>query len=403
MDYSPSPARVNTEYAFLDNSIELGRAERTKVSPLKEQDPLNNLQRRFLSKYPDFRPSDQIRSKRAVQDDTTDRLFKNLASVPVDDGVKISSNMVEKIIRENERLKNEKELVQGFAKGLKEKLIKYKHLNDSLKEDLNKSNEKVSQLQQDETRLKGELADLQLKYDTLEKQQMNQQHDKQPHRVPEFNFNPDDTRDIFGTPVKSISIDESNPSLTKIEQRIQQLEEQVSLLKDKDDERFEYMKQEMNFLKTLITREVKIPTPPESPREVSKESPTEPLEDTSIRSRVSQPQRITEDSWVLRETEELNELQSEVSKVQYKLQLREENLKKKNELKRQLKQLSAQLEMNDEMQELKGVNDVNEVADKDKRHQSTNQQCDVCPPRNAEVTEQEQEEPHFHINGTKWY
>jgi DNA repair exonuclease SbcCD ATPase subunit len=397
MDYSPSPARVNPEYAFLDNSIELGRAERTKVSPLKEQDHLNNLQRRFLSKYPDFRPSDQIRSKKIVQDDTTDRLFKNMASVPVNDGVKISSNMVEKIIRENERLKSEKELVQGFAKGLKEKLIKYKQLNDSLKEDLNKSSEKVTQLQQDETRLKGELADLQLKYDALEKQQVNQ------NRVPEFNFNPENTRDIFGTPLKSISIDESNSSSTKIEQRIQQLEEQVSQIRDKDDERFEYIKQEMNFLKTLITQEEKIPTPPESPREMSKESPREPLEDTSIRSRACQPQRITEDSWVLRETEELNELQSEVSKVQYKLQLREENLKKKNELKRQLKQLSAQLEMNDEVQELNGVNDVNEVADKDERHQSTKQQCDVCPPRNVNDIEQEQEEPHFHINGTKWY
>lgn len=392
MDYSPSPARVQPQYAFLDNSVELGRAERARVSPLKGRDEsLNNLQRRFFHKYSEFKP------EKAKKEDTTDRLFRNVGRVPVDDGVKINSNMVEKTIRENERLKaenetlrDERDLAQRYAKGLREKLIKYKQLNDKVKQDLEDLQQNAKVSQNGEQELRKAAAELRIENQRLNEMLSHKQNE------PEFNFNPEKTHDIFGEP-EILPVEVPPPSTnnaasadpartSKIEERIKSLEARVSQMKDKDDERFEYIKNEMQFLRTLVTPQ-QIPTPRQSRR------PSVQEEEHSA--------TIKEDEWVLRETVELNELQNEISRVQHKLQLREDNMKKKSELKRQLGELNSRLEV----QETPVQHSQEESPQQKSEQGQAPTRCDVCDASDAsDITVKDAEQPHIIAsNGAKWY
>ncbi|CAM9012709.1 unnamed protein product [Wickerhamomyces anomalus] len=89
MDYSPTPNKVKPQYAFLDNSIELGRSAAAprafRGSPLKNQkdtETFHQKQKQFYNKYTDLGGTPDILKEkqraRAGQNytDTTSRLFK---------------------------------------------------------------------------------------------------------------------------------------------------------------------------------------------------------------------------------------------------------------------------------------------------------------------------------------
>lgn len=335
MDYSPTPNKVKPQYAFLDNSIELGRSAAAprafRGSPLKNQkdtETFHQKQKQFYNKYTDLGGTPDILKEkqraRAGQNytDTTLRLFKNISNkVPVDDVVKINSNMIEKIIRENENLKNELkesrreiELLNQFAKGAKEKIIKYKDQNDVLIADVEK--------------LKCENLELEkkLKLST-------------PPESPKYNFDPNDVQDIFGsnekaseTPiVEEINNNSNNTGVaatSKIEERIINLEGEVSKINANQDEKFEYIKNEIEFLKNLSLQMNEKPNEDPSKEETESDIPKE-------------------DDLIVKESLELKQLQEQVDLFTKKLQLREENKLKKYTLNKELEKLAQQLQQDE--------------------------------------------------------
>ncbi|CCH43197.1 hypothetical protein BN7_2744 [Wickerhamomyces ciferrii] len=375
MDYSPTPGKVKPQYAFLDDSIEIGRSEVSKPfksSPLKNQyqfqnqnekdsETFHHKQKQFFNKYRDLTSAgdspDLSKQKQKARSnyqqttsDTTSRLFKNIGNkVPVDDVVKINSNMIEKIIRENESLKTnlkeerkENQILNGFANGLKEKLVKYKRLNDDLKfknEELISEKkdleQKVVQLEtkQKETEVELTEAKKSLNFTKAQVQSVPES--------PKYNFDPENVQDIFNGVNDDEDVNNAQNNIkespkvqfatTKIEERIQNLENEVSKINTNQDSKFDYIKNEIEFLKNLSlqvqTKQVDEPVTNDS----------KDLDETSPK----------EDELIVKESLELKELQQQVDIVTKKLQLREQNKIKKYELNKELEKLALQLKHDD--------------------------------------------------------
>lgn len=333
MDYSPTPSKVKPQYAFLDNSIELGRSDAPRAtfkgSPLKYQsqnqkdtETFHQRQKQFYNKYTDLNGTpDILKQKQRARTgqsytDTTPRLFKNITNkVPVDDVVKINSNMIEKIIRENESLKNqlkeekkETDMLNQFATGMKDKLVKYKNLNETLKSEIEKLKEEKEEI---EKKLKSQIT---------------------PPESPKYNFNPENVDDIFESDGKSTGVPQDVAS-SKIEERISVLEDEVSKINTNQDEKFEYIKNEIEFLKNL-SLQVK-----ESTESKNSEAEEKAAEDESIIPK--------EDDLIVKESLELKQLQEQVDLFTKKLQLREENKLKKYALNKELEKLAQRLQQDD--------------------------------------------------------
>lgn len=328
MDYTPSPTKVKPQYSFLDDSIEVARKV-PSPSPLKPRSKdtyFKGGQRQFYSKYDDLSPRKFGNEKSNTVSSTSTRLFKPLGKeVPLDDDVKINSNMVEKIIRQNEILKQqlkeekrERELMTNLASSLKEKLMKYKKMNDVLKQD---------------------------KEDLLNGQKA---------KVPEFTFNPDDTNDIFESNSKEdAKIFDKDVKNDKIEERITQLEGEISKTKDLQQSKFEFMKNEIEFLKELLLQKESgkedndlAPTGKEHPRSQQPEQHTHQEERKEVPGSAGIPFQLPmDDDIIASESEELRKLQEKVALFERKIQLRKENELRKFELKRQLSMLSEELDV----------------------------------------------------------
>lgn len=432
MDYSPTPSKVKPQYAFLDNSIEQGRSaagpRAFRGSPLKNQkdtESFHQRQKQFYNKYNDLpgtpdilKEKQKARANTQVYTDTTSRLFKNISNkVPVDDVVKINSNMIEKIIRENESLKNqlkgevkENELLSQFAKGVKEKLIKYKTHNDELQVEIEK--------------LKSEKVEIEKKIQAA----------TTPPESPKYNFNPDNVDDILGSNEKDLGTTASSidpqPSVasSKIEERIINLEAQVCKINTNQDEKFEYIKNEIEFLKNLSLQMKKKPE--------SDDEDEEKEEKKDLKHRLVN-EVPKEDDLIVKESLELKQLQDQVDLFTKKLQLREENKIKKYTLNKELEKLAQRLQqaeipnnsrIDDEPEELHTP--INQTSPYDKAGMTSskssrgnpvqntvrerlNSECKVCdkspdtpphPTRSNENEEKPREHvPSFKIGDTVWY
>lgn len=451
MDYSPSPRRVKPQYDFLDNSIEVGRSEKPfRSSPLKNvslaanvgSDGIQDMKKKFYNKYSDLKPRDfnSMKPSKTASNDTTDRVFRDLgAKVPLDDDVKINSNMVEKIIKENKKLKDDKDLLQSYAQGCKEKLLKYKLLSDELKKELSdvqkeahdhqksaeewKSKYEEAQLNYKELQLKHESLEakngaMKSKYEALKssntKEPSRVGKDQEPPKSPVFNFNSNNTEDIFANLLSSHDMsnqqgpNQIDPGLQKVESII--------------GEHIGSIKKDIETLKTLMSQ---MKSPQAASTVASEPVDTTPPAPVESEPAV-EPKLVKEDEWIVKETFELNELQNEVKRLYNKLNMREENLRKKNDLKRQLLELSSLLERADEAPPKKTRSSP--IGSPLKENQSLNQKVtptddDACTKnivddshdihcqrcRKARETahnsqDNHTDEPaHFHIDGVKWY
>lgn len=422
MDYSPTPSKVKPQYAFLDNSIELGRSDAPRAtykgSPLKYQnqnqkdtETFHQRQKQFYNKYSDLNGTpDILKEKQRARTgqsytDTTARLFKNITNkVPVDDVVKINSNMIEKIIRENESLKNqlkeekrETDLLNQFATGIKDKLVKYKNLNETLKSEIETLKEEKKEI---EKKLKTQIT---------------------PPESPKYNFNPENVEDIFESDEKSNDSSE-NAASSKIEQRISSLEDEVSKINTNQDEKFEYIKNEIEFLKNLSLQVKESTEPKKAEDEKNKE-------DENIVPK--------EDDLIVKESLELKQLQEQVDLFSKKLQLREENKLKKYALNKELEKLAQRLQEDDipkvnNQREVETHTPINQTSPSSsiKEKEAKNKtpipttirerlrtECNVCEttpetpkpsstPSNDNAKDENSSKEHvpsFKIGGTVWY
>ncbi|KAH3673784.1 hypothetical protein WICMUC_003482 [Wickerhamomyces mucosus] len=289
MDYSPTPSsthfnKVKPQYSFLDNSIEIPRSIKPSLStfssPIIKKDRDENLQQRqrqFFNKYQDLNisPLKQVSKSK-----------KNLNKIPIDDDFKINSNMIDKIIKENESLKRqiksikrENEMVINFANGLKEKLVKYKKLNDELK------NGKINHNDKDE----------------LKNGEINNDEDKD-----ELKFNPNDSKDIFNDEREKLEND-------LISNRINQLESNFLQNNNQQFENLNQIKIEIEKLKQL-----------QDHNDINKNL-------------------ITDDDLIIYETNELKNLEIQIEEISKKLTIREENKLKKLDLNNKLNELKLKL------------------------------------------------------------
>lgn len=284
MDYSPTPSRMKTDLGFLDESA-------------KRRSVLGDRQKKFYSKYTD------LKSPRKRDDDTTNsRLFRNIINeVPIDDHVKMQSNMVNKLLQEKQTLQNKHKEMLDIADSFKLKLTKYKNANDELKQELaniqetfNKENSKTS----------SEIEELK-KQNQLLMQEIEAL--KNNNKEIQYDFNPEDTNDIFKEEVPEV------PE-SKIESKLDQLFS------------------ELQFIKQL-----------------QQKSP----ETSSIDHEISSSTTITDSNQLQLETKEIQQLQDKVNELENILNIREENKIHKFKLKNQLNDLISKIEIDDIPKEFK--------------------------------------------------
>jgi len=392
MDYSPTPNKVKPQYAFLDDSIEMGRSEAPRAyraSPLKNQkdtETFHQRQKQFYNKYSDLSMSnspDILKEKQRartgqINTDTTSRLFKNISNkVPVDDVVKINSNMIEKIIRENESLKSqlkeekkENDVLNQYANGIKEKLIKYKKLNDNLKienEDLKKAKIEVETKLESLRSLQSLQAQAQAQSQSqpAPSQHQQQQQQSQPES-PKYNFNLENVEDIFGSNDDNASSDfptRTKVASTKIEERIESLENQVTKISTNQDEKFDYIKNEIEFLKNL-SLQMKQNKNVNDGNDKNVDSDDNDNEVNENKDEKDEKDDLVpkEDDLIVKESLELKQLQEQIDLFTKKLQLREDNKLKKYTLNKELEKLAQRLQTEDIPSQMNATINIQEVT-----------------------------------------